>query len=161
MKYLPINEKEAVEKYIEKLSYARKDGKYIDVPINDIAEKNAIEGLLDEQNMLLHSQLNSKTFRILIDDLLGVVLLFESDVAQEDKTIESLQQEIIGNLKSQQGELEGIEGKIDISKDKKIPESLKVKLLQYSPKLGVVALLPLIPSETIDSNILQIILYAM
>jgi len=161
VKYLPIDIEEAIETFIEKLSYAKKDDKYIDIPIHDVAVKNAIEGLLDERNILLHSQLNSKIFRIRIDDLLDIVLLFESIKSQEDKTIASLQQEIIGNLKSQEGQLLGIERQIESSEAPNIMQSLKRELLKNGAAIGVEALFSLVPGGAVAGKILRILLGGM
>ena len=69
VKYKQLDQKEAIKFFVSRLEYAKKDEKYIDIPINNVAVRNEIEGMLDEYNILLHLQLNSKIFRVRIDDL--------------------------------------------------------------------------------------------
>ena len=98
VKYLQISRKEAIAEFIDKIDKAKKDDIYIDIPIKNVAVKNEIEGILDENDILLHSQLNSKIFRVRIDDLIEIIILFESYGSKTD-TDSDLKSEIISNIK--------------------------------------------------------------
>ena len=45
-KYKQLDQKEAIKFFVSRLEYAKKDEKYIDIPINNVAVRNEIEGML-------------------------------------------------------------------------------------------------------------------
>lgn len=91
IKYMAVDRESAIRTFIEKSGDAKIEDKYIDVPINDIAVKNEIEAILDEESILLHYQLNPKIFRIRIDDFMELIIQFESvfNPGKSKKSIES------------------------------------------------------------------------
>ena len=105
IKYNIIDSKDAINYFIEKMGFARADGLYIDIPINDIAVKNCIEDILQEQNILMHKQLNPRIFRIRIDDFLELILALELETNNQYATKIEIQEAIMENLKMGNEEL--------------------------------------------------------
>lgn len=89
VKFPAINRKEAISLFLEKAKKAKVDDKYIDVPINDISVKNEIEGWLDDLDIVLHSQLNPKVFRLRIDDFLDLLVAIDDELENRNKNRES------------------------------------------------------------------------
>lgn len=114
VKYCIINDEEAIDIFIEKLSNARVDGVYIDIPIYDIALKNYLVDLLEKENILLHSQLNPKIFRIRLDDLFDLMMVIES-VRNEagNLSITEIRENISFNLSNSNNNLRDILGTIN------------------------------------------------
>ena len=113
VKYLAMSREDAVDIFVEKCDMAKLDGSYIDVPVNDVAVKNEIEALLDELDILLHSQLNPKIFRIRIDDFLELIIQVEvmADPSVKKSSIEKrIIKKIKANAKSDNNLKEAIEG---------------------------------------------------
>ena len=79
VRYDVIKEDVAIARFLEKLEYAKIEGSYIDIPIQDIALKNYLEAELDANNLLLQKQLNSNIFRLRSDDLLSFIDILEPE----------------------------------------------------------------------------------
>jgi hypothetical protein len=101
VKFPAIDRKEAIDQFLEKAKKAKVDDKYIDVPINDISVKNEIEGWLDELDIVLHSQLNPKVFRLRIDDFMELLLAMDAELSKNNnfQSIESKYDSILHYVK--------------------------------------------------------------
>jgi hypothetical protein len=78
VKYQIIEFTHAIEHFQDKLQYARIEGHYLEIPINDIAVRNVIVSLLDQNNILIKGDLNPKVFKLRIEDIFELLLIFES-----------------------------------------------------------------------------------
>lgn len=153
VKYLQINAEEAIDEFIDKLEYAKRDDKYIDVPINDVAVKNEIEGILDKNNILLHSQLNPKIFRIRIDDLMEIIILFET-IRDVNLKLEDIKQNIIEKVKASDDILLDKYG-IEFHNDDEIYPTLKDKLLKSGVDISLELIKLLIPGGGVAAIIID------
>lgn len=153
VKYLQINEEEAIAEFIDKLEYAKRDDKYIDIPINDVAVKNEIEGILDKNNILLHSQLNPKIFRIRIDDLMEMMIVFET-IENKDLGLEEIKQGIIEKIKVSD---EMLLEKYDIvfENDEEIYPELKDKLLKSGVDISLGLIELLLPGGGVTTKVIS------
>lgn len=149
VRFPSLSREEALNRFSEKLAYCRIDGIYIDIPINDIALKNHIEALLDEHNILLHTQLNSKVFRLRMDDLFDLLLAIDPDNTIRDQVVQTLQ--------NNQGIIDGITQAIDVSDQRTILVKLKETLKSQGPRLAINALAALIPGGTLAQTLIGII----
>lgn len=154
VKYLQISREEAIRDFISKLECAKKDDIYIDIPIRDISVKNEIEGILDENNILLHKQLNSKIFRIRMDDLLELAILFEA-MKSENQSPSDIRNQIIEKLKERDGNLSEIDAKISIAEENQIYSGFKDKLAKTSIDVGLELLKALVPGGGIAASIIE------
>ena len=68
VKYSVIDLSTEIYHFQEKLEFARIDEPFIEITINDIAVRNALVSLLDENNILIISELNPKNFKLRIED---------------------------------------------------------------------------------------------
>jgi hypothetical protein len=98
VKYLAVNQKDAINKFIEKCEYAKIEDNYIDIPINDVSIKNEIEGMLDKAHILVHYQLNPKIFRMRVDDFFELTMLLEHSINPEVK-MEDLEKKVVKAIK--------------------------------------------------------------
>ena len=87
VKYEVIDVSTAIDHFQEKLEFARIDDPFIEIPINDIAVRNALVSLLDESNILIKSELNPKNFKLRIEDLFELLLVFERKLSREEKVL--------------------------------------------------------------------------
>ncbi len=78
VKYHVIEFNQAIEYFQDKIQYSRIDDQFIEIPINDIAVRNAIVSLLDQYNILIKGDLNPKVFKLRIEDLFELLLIFDS-----------------------------------------------------------------------------------
>ncbi|MFW5776239.1 MAG: hypothetical protein ACOCZB_03010 [Spirochaetota bacterium] len=156
VKYLSITRDEALERFVEQARYARIEHDYVDIPIDDVAVRNELEALLDENNVLLHYQLNPKIFRIRIDDFIDLAVQIEASVEAAVSTgprphPDEIRERIVGNLRaraaadtelSRQLEAAGTEPKA-LSWD-----SLKKAIATGGVSFGISLLASLIPGGT-------------
>jgi hypothetical protein len=154
VKYLQISREEAIRDFVSKLEYAKKDDIYIDIPIRDVSVKNEIEGILDEKNILLHKQLNSKIFRLRIDDLLELAILFES-MESNSQSFFDIRNQIIEKLKERDGNLSEINEKISLSDENQIYSGFKEKLAKASIDVGLELLRALVPGGGLAASIIE------
>lgn len=155
VKYSLIDTKEAIRYFIEKLEFAKKSDTYIDVPIADVAVKNEVEGILDKYNLLLHSQLNQKIFRIRIDDLFELLLIFQSE-EQSDIPYDDFREKVLSNLKNNTEVLKKI--KMEVSSEGKIEHRFKNKLLKSGVDIGLEILKEVIPGGGIALKAVDILI---
>jgi hypothetical protein len=99
VKYMKIEREHAIRVFVDRSAYARIDGVYLDVPLEEVAVKNEIEAILDENHGLVHYQINPKIFRVRIEDFLDLVaqLVSASETHRNpddvlDEIVESLRQ---------------------------------------------------------------------
>ena len=147
VKYLIIDRIDAITIFINKSKDAKIDDKYIDVPINDIAVKNEIEAILDEENILLHYQLNPKIFRIRIDDFLEMAIQFELIFSQE-KSREIVEKKILDQVKSLASKNDSLNKKLTTDKEslgQLTKTTLKEALVKGGLSFGIDLLASLIP----------------
>ena len=150
VKYPSLSRTEAITLFQEKLSYCKIDGLYIDVPIYDVALKNHIEAILDENNILLHKQLNSKVFRLRMDDLFDLLLVINPDDLVKDSVIQL--------LRKNQGRIEELDQTIDVTEEKTILTKFKGALHANGPKLAINALAAVIPGGTLAKTFIDVII---
>lgn len=155
VKYSLIDTKEAIRYFIEKLEFAKKSDTYIDVPIADVAVKNEVEGILDKYNLLLHSQLNQKIFRIRIDDLFELLLIFQSE-EQSDIPYDDFREKVLSNLKNNTEVLKKI--MMEVSSEGKIEHRFKNKLLKSGVDIGLEILKEVIPGGGIALKAVDILI---
>jgi hypothetical protein len=154
IKYLePISREKAIRYFVDQLGFAKKEDKYIDIPINDIAVKNEIEGLLDENHMLLHYQLNSKIFRLRIDDLLELVLLIESNKTGE--TLSGLKEKIVDSIKKSEGAIKDLNITIECNDENKIYHNLNQKIIKSGVDVGLAIIKATVPGGGIAVEIIE------
>ena len=154
IKYLkPIKREKAIRYFVDQLGFAKKEDKYIDIPINDIAVKNEIEGLLDENHMLLHYQLNSKIFRLRIDDLLELVLLIESNKTRE--TLSGLKEKIVDSIKKSEGAIKDLNITIECNDENKIYHNLNQKIIKSGVDVGLAIIKATVPGGGIAVEIIE------
>ena len=139
VKYLTVLREDAVSKFVEKAAHAKLDDKYIDIPIYDIAVRNEIEALLDENNVLLHSQLNPKIFRIRIDDFVEIVVQIEAFGSK--KPPEVIQQEVIAGVRLRVRDDDDFRNKIGLPSGA-TPEQMTKKTLTDVHAADELTLLP-------------------
>jgi hypothetical protein len=154
VKYLSISRAEAIERFVEKSASARIDGLYIDIPIGDIAVRNEIEAMLEEDNILLHSQLNPKVFRIRIDDFVEVVIQIEAELGDGEST-DDVRKRLLDGLKALSAASDEIAKAIrGASGDKALTlEALKKSLIKGGLSFGISALASLIPGGSIVADL--------
>lgn len=155
VKYSLIDTKEAIRYFIEKLEFAKKSDTYIDVPIADVAVKNEVEGILDKYNLLLHSQLNQKIFRIRIDDLFELLLIFQSE-EQSDIPYDDFREKVLSNLKNNTEVLKKIE--MVVSSEGEIEHRFKNKLLKSGVDIGLEILKEVVPGGGIALKAVDILI---
>jgi len=136
VKYLQITREEAIEEFISKLESAKKDDIYIDIPIRNIAVKNEIEGILDENDILLHSQLNTKIFRVRIDDLLELSILLQANMEKETLS-DDIRNQVIERLREQNSKFSDINQNILTVEDTEVFSDFKSKLLKSGVDAGL------------------------
>lgn len=154
VKYLQISRSEAISEFIDKLDYAKKDEIYIDIPIRNVAVKNEIEGILDENNILLHSQLNSKIFRVRIDDLLELIIIFEAN-EKKSSTGDDFKKKIIDRIRTTNGMLSEINQEIAYDNESQIYTNLKNKVLKSGIDVGLEIIKATIPAGGIAAAIIE------
>jgi hypothetical protein len=152
VRYDVIKEDVAIERFLDKLKYAKIEGSYIDIPIQDIALKNYLEAKLDANNLLLQKQLNSNIFRLRSDDLLSFI-----DILEPEKEVAK---DVIEEIIKREGVLtkEGIE--IDVKKGD-VRTQLVAVLKKKGPRIAVQILAGLIPGGTIASTVVSAIASAV
>jgi len=114
VKYLIVDRNDAIEKFKVAIKRAVLDEKFIDIPIYDVAVKNEIESMLEENHMLLQSQLNPKIFRLRIDDFLELMILVDVKIG-ESSDRDKKYEELVRNIKEK------------ITNDEKLLEKLGIK----------------------------------
>lgn len=154
VKYLQITRKEAVEEFISKLEAAKKDDIYIDIPIRNIAVKNEIEGILDENDILLHSQLNAKIFRVRIDDLLELSILLQANMEKETLS-DDIRNQVIERLREQNSKLSDVNQNILTAEDTEVVSDFKSKLLKSGVDAGLELIRNTIPGGGIAVVIIE------
>ncbi len=115
------------------------EDKYLNIPIFDSAVKNEIESILDENNILLYSQLNPKIFRLPIDDFFELAILFASE-ENPDKSREAIEERVLSQVKKLAAENEEVRTKISANEEgiADLPKStLKYALVKGSISFGV------------------------
>lgn len=155
VKYSLIDTKDAIKCFIEKLEFAKKSDTYIDVPIADVAVKNEIEGILDKYNLLLHSQLNQKIFRIRIDDLFELLLILQSEDQSDIKYLD-LREIALSSLRKNTEVLKKIE--MEISTEDKKGHKFKNKLLKSGVDIGLEVLKEIIPGGGVALKAVEILI---
>lgn len=153
LRYDQKTTKDAIDYFIEKLPSAKIDGQYIDVPIVDVAVKNELEGILDEHDLLLHSQLNQKIFRIRIDDLFELLLIFQ--VYANNGDYEHLANATITTLRESQEILDKLN--ITIAGNEVEVPTLKKKLLTAGAEIGIEVLKDIIPGGGIACTAIKVL----
>ena len=126
LKYTKITRNEAIEYFLQKLSKARLNQRYVEIPIGDLAVKNELEALLDQYDILQHTQLNVKIFKLRIDDLFMMISLLGFNNQIDAKTIES---DIRKDLKEKSKEIATLLGQVEF-KHKEPPLSIVKKIIQ-------------------------------
>lgn len=154
VKYLQITREEAIEEFISKLESAKKDDIYIDIPIRNIAVKNEIEGILDENDILLHSQLNAKIFRVRIDDLLELIILFEA-MESNGQSVTDIRSQIIEKLKKSEENLSEINEEMTLLDENQIYSNFKEKLVKTSVDAGLELIKTFVPGGGIAVSIIE------
>lgn len=86
VKYLKMDKDVAIDLFMSKIRNGHFHDRYIDIPLYDIAVKNVIESILEENNMMLHTQLNPKIFRLALEDIVDLLIILETEKRVLDTT---------------------------------------------------------------------------
>lgn len=155
VKYLPFTLEQAVQVLTQKARHARIEDQYIDIPIYDVRVKTEIEALLEAHNMVMHTQLNPKIFRIRSEDFFELFLLIaaaENPQADMDDIRTQLEEHIRAELAR----------RADVQKRLSLPTDdaeglakldVKKALFKGGLKLGLDMLLALLPGGSIISSL--------
>lgn len=163
VKYIPITREEAIERFTEKAQSANLEDIYLDIPVFDVAVKNEIEAILEENNILLYSQLNPRIFRLRIDDFLELIILFEKE-ANPEKSRELVENEVISGIKKLLQQNEQFSAKISTPKEKIGDVSkltLKEALVKGGISFGIDLLASLVPGGVFLSGPVKSLLNAI
>ena len=95
-----------IDKFFEMCAHAKTAGKYIDIPVYDVAIKNLLENKLEEHNIVLHSQLNSKIFRLRAEDLIAITVALMS--SYNNKNSDETEKELLGYIKNNKSEYKDV-----------------------------------------------------
>jgi hypothetical protein len=146
VKYQVIEISQAIEHFQEKLKHARIDEQYIEIPINDIAVRNSIVSLLDQYNILIKSELNPKIFKLRLEDLFELLLIFERilESGNQVNSNEDLIKTFSDNLRKRNDLLKLLKIK-DISESDNLFKLLKEGLRKTPISLGIEFLASLVP----------------
>ncbi|MBN2737443.1 MAG: hypothetical protein JXR70_10720 [Spirochaetales bacterium] len=154
VKYIITDREDAINDFTEKIKNAKITDEYIDVPIFEIAVKNEIESILDEQKIVLHSQLNPKIFRLRVDDFLELMILIDvknGESSDRDKKYESL----IKSIKAKVTKDEDLLKDLGLSRDdlnRLNQNSLKKALVHGGIATSVNLLASLVPGASFFSE---------
>jgi hypothetical protein len=154
IRYIPISREEAINIFIKNLKNAKQEGNYIDIPIYNVAVKNEIESMLYEQSILLYTQLNPRIFRIRIDDLFELLLLFQS-LRDENLSYDELKNQVINNLSEEEERLEKIG--FEIENTNRNMQTIKQKLLSSGVQIGLEVIKTLVPGGELIVNAINIL----
>ena len=154
VKYKQLDQKEAIKFFVSRLEYAKKDEKYIDIPINNVAVRNEIEGMLDEYNILLHLQLNSKIFRVRIDDLLDLLLIIQAKYS-DGETYDDLKNTVIESIINSEGKIKGLDDSLDYQNKQKIIPDFKKMILKSGIDIALSVMKETIPFGGVAADIIK------
>jgi len=86
MKYYDFtkNELTLISSFLDKCQKASPDGIYVDIPVNDPKIKYLIENLLASNDIILHSQLNSRICRLKYNDFITLLYLIQNKYIELD-----------------------------------------------------------------------------
>jgi hypothetical protein len=159
VKYEVIDVSTAIDHFQEKLEFARIDDPFIEIPINDIAVRNALVSLLDESNILIKSELNPKNFKLRIEDLFELILVFERKLSKEEKVLsnEDLIKSFAISLKQRHDLLEKLNIS-DFSEKDGYLKILKDGLKKVHVSMGIDFLVSLVPGGYLVSSPVKLIL---
>ena len=101
-------------------------------------------GILDENDILLHSQLNTKIFRVRIDDLLELSILLQA-ISENESSSSDLRNQVIEKLKEQNYMISDINQNLITAEDSKVYSNFKEKLLKCSIDLGLELIKRILP----------------
>ncbi len=161
VKYPTLTRSEAIDEFLEKCEFSKVEETYIDIPINNIVIKNEIEAMLDDANILLHSQLNPKIFRLRINDFYELSILLE---LYNNKNLKKkdIEQKIIKQIKTKAKKDNDFKKRLEDGgwnlKDL-TASTLKESLLKGGLSLGVEALASFLPGGAFLSGPAQSFLY--
>lgn len=148
LKYVRLNSKDAISIFQEKCEYASITSNFIDIPINDIRVKYEIENIMEESNILLHSQLNSKIFRLRIADFFELMITFET-ILNDSLKRPDLEKKLIKTLLESIKKDKKFESKFEKSKT---IEDIKSKLVSDGVSVGISLLCSAIPGGVFISE---------
>ena len=154
VKYLSITRAEAIERFVDKSASARIDGLYVDIPIGDVAVRNEIEAMLEENNVLLHSQLNPKIFRIRIDDFVEIVIQIEAE-QDAGESADKVRERLVKALKQRAAAGDELGKALRDAPGSGVLTlaALKKAVLKGGLSFGISALASLIPGGTIVAEL--------
>lgn len=145
LKYTKITREEAIEYFLAKLSKARLSDRFVEIPIGDAAVKNELEALLDENDILSHTQLNTKIFKLRLDDLFLMISVLSMD---EHVDPNQLEKEINKDLKNKSKAIEKLLGKVEVSSQHSILNVLK-RLIQIKGMTAVKEYFPVLAQSSV------------
>ena len=154
VKFPSIDREKAIRLFLEKTKKARVDDKFIEIPVNDVAIKNEIEAILDEKDVLLHTQLNPKIFRLRIDDFLDVMVYLEAELNKSVKP-DNIYKNLLEEIKKKAEKNDKFKEKITAAKSKEgeiTVKSLKWCLMKGGVAFGIDILASLVPGGAIFSG---------
>jgi hypothetical protein len=162
VKYEVIDLPTAIDHFQEKLEFARIDEPFIEIPINDIAVRNALVSLLDENNILIKSELNPKNFKLRIEDLFELLLVFERKLSK--KTNAPSNEDLIKSFALSLGQRSDLLEKLkinDFSEKDGYLKILKDGLKKVPVSMGIEFIAGLIPGGYLVSAPVKLILHRL
>ena len=163
VKYIGFKREKAISIFSEKISFAKIHDIYFDIPINDIRVKNEVEAILGENDILLHTQLNPKIFRIRIDDFIEIAITIEKQ-AHKDVKIGDIEKGIVNIIKERAKKDQDFAKKIQ-PKGKGIEnigkETIKEAMVKGGISFGVDLLASIIPGGAFLSDPTKMFLKAI
>jgi len=159
VKYEIIDVSTAIDHFKEKLKYARVEDPFIEIPINDIAVRNSLVSLLDENHILVKSELNPKNFKLRIEDLFELLLVFERKLNKEEilRSNEDLIKHFAISLKQRHDLLEKLNIS-DFSEKDGYLKILKEGLKRVTVSIGIDFIASLVPGGYLVSSPVKLIL---
>lgn len=154
VKYWIISKEDAIKEFVTKAKHGKIRDIYLDIPINDIRIKNELEAILEQEDILLYSQLNPKIFSLRIDDFLELVILFEL-ILSPDINRETIEKSILSGIKDIAAKDAKIKEKLMVSTDSinnLDKTSVKETLVRSGINFGVDLLASLIPGGAFLSS---------
>ena len=163
VKYLSFSREEAINTFVDKVQYSKVNDIFFDIPIYDIRVKNELEAILEENNILLHTQLNEKIFRIRIDDFLEFCIIIESE-SNPDTSVKEVEKNIIKFLQERSKEDQDFAKKIapeSNSWSKLTKETVKKSIVRGGLHFGIDVIASLIPGGALLSTPIKSLLTAI
>jgi hypothetical protein len=159
LKFELLNIEQAIYLFLQKIDRSKIDNSYIEIPINDISLRNTIVSLIEENDIMLRSELNPKIFKLRIEDFFELILLFDNQIldVNESKTRDDYLIEFNKKIKKDK-KLLGQLGAFSDATEKDCIALLKDALKKSSFSFGIEFLSGLVPGGYFLSKPIQMLL---